>query len=225
MRHSILFVTGTDTGAGKTVLTCLLTRHLRGRGLRVAALKPICSGGRDDALRLQRALGGALELDEINPWHFRAPLAPLLAARREQRRVRLPQVIERIRTIQARFDIVLVEGAGGLFSPLGEGFDSYDLIAAVRATPIVVCPNRLGAVNHALLTIEALPRTTANGACLVLSDPREPDAASRTNPGLLRELRPGLKCFRLPWLGRRQISGRVSKSDAFARFARGLIGN
>ena len=67
----VYFVTGTDTGAGKTVLTALLTRFLRNRGLKVAALKPICSGGRNDARALRAALNGALSLDEINPWHFR----------------------------------------------------------------------------------------------------------------------------------------------------------
>ena len=80
----IFFITGTDTGAGKTVLTALLAAFLRGRGVKVAALKPICSGGRADATIIFTALGGRLTLDEINPWHFRAPIAPLLAARREK---------------------------------------------------------------------------------------------------------------------------------------------
>ena len=75
-----IFITGTDTGVGKTVLTALLAQFLRGRGVSVAALKPVCSGGREDARALRHALGGALTLDEINPWHFRAAVAPALAA-------------------------------------------------------------------------------------------------------------------------------------------------
>src|SRR5487761_2264526 len=130
-----LFITGTDTGVGKTDLTALLTRFLRGRGVPAAALKPVCAGGRGDARALQAAMNGALALDEINPWHFRAPLAPLAAARRENRRVTRPQVVARIRPLQKRFDVVLVEGAGGLLSPLGENFNARDLIAALRATP------------------------------------------------------------------------------------------
>src|SRR3989442_15923905 len=86
MESRILFVTGTDTGVGKTILTSLLARHLRERGVAVAALKPICSGGRADARALHSSLDGTLTLDEINPWHFRAPLAAQLAARREHRR-------------------------------------------------------------------------------------------------------------------------------------------
>src|SRR5205814_5379494 len=73
MRSQIVFITGTDTGVGKTLVTGLLARCLREHGLTVAALKPICSGGRDDARVLHSSLAGAMTLDEINPWHFRAP--------------------------------------------------------------------------------------------------------------------------------------------------------
>jgi dethiobiotin synthetase len=200
MRERTFFITGTDTGVGKTVLTALLARHLRHRGNAVAALKPICSGGRDDARILQTASGGDLTLDEINPWHFRAPLAPFLAARREKRRVTLAQVVDHVRAVQRRFDVLLVEGAGGLLSPLGEDFNSRDLIAAWRATPIIACSNRLGAVNQALLTIEALPRTAARRARLVLVDPPEQDSASRANRELLTELLGGSQVSVLPWL-------------------------
>ena len=78
-----LFITGTDTGVGKTVLTALLARFLRARGVYVAALKPVCSAA-ERCRKHFAALDGALPLDEINPWHFRAPLSPLLAARREK---------------------------------------------------------------------------------------------------------------------------------------------
>src|SRR5258706_15394841 len=116
----MFFITGTDTGVGKTVLTALLTRFLRERGTNTAALKPVCAGGRDDARALHAAMDGALALDEINPWHFRAPLAPRLAARRERRRLKLAPVLAHTRALQTRFDLVLMEGAGGLLSPLGE---------------------------------------------------------------------------------------------------------
>src|SRR5277367_2807012 len=95
-----LFITGTDTGTGKTVLTVLLTRFLRERGVNAAALKPICSGGRDDARKIFAAMDGALTLDEINLWHFRVPIAPLLAARKENRHVKLSQVLAHIRALQ-----------------------------------------------------------------------------------------------------------------------------
>ena len=200
VNRSILFITGTDTGVGKTVLAGWLTRCLRQEGVRVAALKPVCSGGRGDARRLRAAAGGALTLDEVNPWHFRAALAPLLAARREKRRVTLAQVVAHVRRMQQRFPAVLVEGAGGLLSPLGEDFDSRDLIVALRATPIVVGPNRLGAVNQILLVLAALPRGFSRRAQVVLTSLKRPDAASRGNPRLLAERLGRRRVHVLPWL-------------------------
>jgi len=198
-----LFITGTDTGAGKTVLTALLTRFLRERGpaCGTAALKPVCSGDRDDARALHAAMHGALTLDEINPWHFRAPVAPLLAARMENRRVKLSQVLAHARALQKRFDVVLVEGAGGLLSPLGENFNSRDLILALRAMPIIVAQNKLGAVNHVLLTREALPKNLRAKARVVLMSPRRLDAATKSNAKLLAEMA-GVEIFSLPWLGK-----------------------
>ena len=173
-----LFITGTDTGVGKTVLTALLTRFLHERGIHAAAFKPVCSGGRADARALHAAMAGALTLNEINPWHFRAPVAPSLAARRENKIVKLPQVLAHIRALQKRFDVLLVEGAGGLLSPLGENFNSRDLILALRATPIVVAQNKIGAVNQVLLTLEALPKNRRANARIVLMSPLRPDAGN-----------------------------------------------
>jgi dethiobiotin synthetase len=187
VKRRALFITGTDTGVGKTVLACLVTCLLREAGISVAALKPVCSGGRDDAKALAAALGGTLTLDEINPWHFRAPLAPLLAARRERRKVRLAAVRAHVRGMQKRFQIVVVEGAGGLLSPLGEDFNSRDLIAALRAVPIVVCPDRLGAINQVLLVLAALPRGLSRRAQVVLMSHRKAGAASEGNAQFLRE--------------------------------------
>lgn len=187
MSARFIFVTGSDTDAGKTVCAAALTRELHRRGTSVAALKPLCSGGRGDARVLRAAAGGVLALEEVNPWHFRMPVAPLLAARGERRRITLPAVVVHARQIAKRFELVIVEGAGGLLSPLGEGFDSRDLVRALQAIPIVVCPNRLGAVNQARLTLAALPARLARRAVVVLSqvNPRATDAG---NLALLREL-------------------------------------
>lgn len=199
----ILFITGTDTGVGKTVFAALSTVYLRQNGFRVAALKPLCSGGREDARILHAAAGKVLSLNEVNPWHFRAPLAPVLAARKEKQRVRLRQVVSHIRRVAKRFEVVVVEGAGGLLSPMGEDFDSRDLIAALGATPVIVCANKLGAVNQVRLVSEALPQAAARKARVVLVNPKKPDAASRTNLELLKEfVEP--RCLRvMPWLEQR----------------------
>src|SRR5271168_2422886 len=99
MKREIFFVTGTDTGVGKTVLTVLLVKFLRSRGVKAAALKPVCSGGRGDAWKIFAAMDGVLSPDEINPWHFRARVAPLLAARLEGKKIKLPQVLAHIRAM------------------------------------------------------------------------------------------------------------------------------
>lgn len=196
----ILFITGTDTAVGKTVFAALSTVYLRQNGFRVAALKPLCSGGREDARVLHAAAGKVLSLDEVNPWHFRAALAPVLAARQEQRQVRLRAVVAHICRIAKKFEVVVVEGAGGLLSPLGEDFDSRDLIAALGATPIIVALNKLGAVNQVRLAWEALPRRAAKQARVVLVNPEKPDAASRTNLALLEKFVPARRLREIPWL-------------------------
>jgi dethiobiotin synthetase len=222
MKRTVFFISGTDTGVGKTVLTALLVRFLRGHGVNAAALKPVCSGGRDDARALHAAMDGALTLDEINPWHFRAPIAPMLAARREHRRVRLVEALAHVRTMQKRFEVVLVEGAGGVLSPLGKNFDSRDLMTALQATPVVVGPNRTGVVNQVLLTLGALPRVVAARARVVLMLPQRPDASTKTNAGLLAELSAAKEIFELPWLGRQPLAEKVLAEGRVRRTLRAL---
>jgi len=218
-----LFITGTDTGVGKTMLTALLVKFLRERSARAAALKPVCSGRRADARALHAAMNGALTLDEINPWHFRASIAPLLAARKENKHVKLSQVLAHVRTMQKRFDVLLVEGAGGLLSPLGENFDSRDLISALRAKPIIVARNKIGAMSHIRLTLEALPPAMAKQARIVLMSPPKPDAAAKTNAKLLSEFYDAKKTFRLPWLGKNFMAGEVLKNPRINRTFLGLL--
>jgi len=207
-----LFITGTGTGVGKTVLTALLARFLRARGVRAAALKPLCSGGRDDARLIFAAMNRELTLDEINPWHFRAAVAPALAAQRETKSVRLVQVVAHLRATQKKFDVVVVEGAGGLLSPLGEDFNSRDLIVALHATPVIVAQNKLGALNHVLLTLEALPKNLRAQAKVVLMSPPKPDPATASNGKLLAQFFPTANIFTLPWLGKKFEPAAVLKN-------------
>jgi dethiobiotin synthetase len=205
------------------VLTALLTRFLRERGVNAAAFKPVCSGGRADARALRAAMNGVLTLDEINPWHFRAPIAPLLAARKENQHVKLSQVLARAHAMQKRFDVLLVEGAGGLLSPLGEHFNSHDLISALDATPIIVAQNKLGAVNHILLTLEALTKNLRAKARIVLFSQPKPDASSASNIKLLPQFFPAGKISRLPWLGKDFSAAEVLKNAHVMRTLQGLL--
>jgi dethiobiotin synthetase len=183
----ILFITGTDTNIGKTTFAVQLLKTLRRDGVNAAGLKPVSSGGRNDAKKMLAAMDGKLSLDEINPWHFPAAIAPSLAARTVGKKVKLAQVATRVRAMQKKFDVLVVEGAGGLLSPLGDGFNSRSLILELNATPVIVCLNRLGVVNHLLLTLEALPKSFRAKARVVLITPHKPDAATKTNASLLME--------------------------------------
>jgi dethiobiotin synthetase len=176
----IIFITGTDTGVGKTVLTGLLLSHLRRTGRRALAIKPFCSGSRADAQLLHALQDGELTLDEINPFFFREPLAPLVAARRHRRRITLRDVLNHIERIVTSINppihqstipppTLLIEGAGGLLAPLGDSFTALDLIAQLNCDVIIVARNQLGTINHTLLAVRAFltlqaPRPCRTGA-------------------------------------------------------------
>ena len=201
MKTKVCYVTGSDTGVGKTVVSVLLTRHLLAGGGDVLSVKPTGSGGRDDAVALRACQPGVTSLDEINPWTFSAPVTPMLAARQRKTRIRLEAVRSYLTRVAGGREVLVVEGAGGLLSPLGEDFSGREVITALKATPIVVCSNRLGVLNQALLVLEALPAALARRAQIVLvSGPRK-DVSTRTNARLLREVSTAAAVHEFPWLG------------------------
>lgn len=191
------FITGTDTDVGKTVLTALLARWMRAHGCGVRAVKPFCSGGREDARFLLRATGGGESLDAVNPWHYRAALAPMLAARAAGQRVSRLEVVEFLRRARRGTEVLLIEGAGGLLSPLGEDFDARDLIREVDAGVVIVASNRLGAINQVRLVVDALgPR--GRTARIALMAPVRSDRVSRTNQEVLVERFGGSRVIAIP---------------------------
>ena len=206
-RQPIFLITGTDTGVGKTVVACLIARVLGDHGTPVSGTKPIASGSRADAQCLRRCLGHGWSLDTINPWFFSAPLAPALAAARQGQRVGLPKVLQylaRIRTISNGATLI-VEGAGGLLSPLGDNFDSRDLLRALRAIPIVVARNRLGAINQVLLAAAALSASERKRAQYWLIAPPRLNDVSRSNLEYLRRRLGRRTVVSIPWLGSQRI--------------------
>ena len=196
----VYFVTGTGTGVGKTVLSAWWTAWLRHRGVRVRAVKPLASGGRADARRLQQAQGGEVTLDAVNPWWFRAALTPLVAARREGRRVERDEVLAFLGAARQGTDVLVVEGAGGVLSPLGEGWDARDLIIALEAIPVVVAANRLGVLNEVRLTLEALPARFAHRTSVALMEPARPGVVARTNAELIEAWYGPGRVTRFPWV-------------------------
>lgn len=183
------FITGTDTEVGKTFFTALLTRASRRAGFDTVALKPLCCGPRDDVETLHRSNGGELTEDEINPLWFHTPAAPLLAARKEGREIPFDHLSAWFRHWRSTRNSLLVEGAGGWLVPLSKNETGADLARLFGLPVVVVVANRLGCLNHALLTVESIRQHGLTCAGLVLNSLHDQaDEVTRTNKNLLEEI-------------------------------------
>jgi dethiobiotin synthetase len=198
---AVVFITGTDTGVGKTLLTALLLCHLRQAGRCALAMKPFATGNRADATLLDRVQDHALPLAQLNPFFFPLPVAPLVAARQAGRTVSCQTVAGRIRRTASRGEILLVEGCGGLLTPLGPRFTLLDLMRSVPSTVIVAAPNRVGVLNHVMLTKQALLTAGVSPRAIVLMGTAAPDVSCHTNELVLRELLPACRVLSIPYLG------------------------
>ena len=157
-----VFITGTDTGVGKTFFSCGLAALLREFGYKVGVMKPAETGcdkgdGRfvpEDAETLKAASGCELPLTQICPYQFREPLAPSAAGEREGVRIDVDRLMHIFSEISHKHDMTIVEGAGGLMVPILPGYTYADLVKVLKLPVIVVAANKLGMINHLLLTLE-----------------------------------------------------------------------
>ena len=178
------FVTGTDTGVGKTTFAVALVHALQQRGLSVAAMKPVAAGGEliegrwlnDDVHALRAAANVKADLQILNPYMFGPPIAPHIAAEQVNVEIELQKILSAYAVLAAQAEAVVVEGAGGFCVPLGAQFDTAELARALDLPIILVVGMRLGCLNHALLTAEAITRRGMKWAGWVASilDPAMP---------------------------------------------------
>jgi dethiobiotin synthetase len=200
------FVTGTDTGVGKTAVACALARTLRSRGVDVGVMKPVETGvGSDgplDALALRRAAGVGDPLEDVCPQRFALPAAPSVAAEAEAREVDLDAIRAAAKRILGRHQQVIAEGAGGILVPLRRDFTMADLARELGLPLLVVARARLGTINHTLLTLDAAALRGLPVAGVVIShgDPSLP-APELRNLEALRDALGPLLLGELPWLG------------------------
>jgi len=185
------FVTGTDTGVGKTVVACALLRGLRARGVEAGGMKPIETGvgpeGPRDAIALRAAAGGADALEDVCPQRFALAAAPTVAAAAEGRRVELRAVRSAFAALTARHSFLVVEGAGGLLAPAAEGASMADLAREMQLPLLLVARASLGTINHTRLTLEAAAARGLPLAGVVVSHGAAPlSAADRANFAALR---------------------------------------
>ena len=199
MRKQAYFITATDTGVGKTFFTCGLAKAFRDMALSVGVMKPVESGCGvkkgllmpTDSLMLIKAAASTDPLDIVNPYRFRATLAPNIAARLERKRISLEKIKKCFSTITGRHDVTLVEGAGGILSPITNKMNNADLARLLGLSVIIVVPSRLGAVNQAMLAIEAARSRRLEIGAVVLNNMnghRGRDASERFNKGEIERI-------------------------------------
>lgn len=192
-----IFITGTDTGVGKTVVAAALARLLHERGVNVGVMKPVTSGCREesghlvseDAELLAWGAGLAGVDSDVAPYLLRQPIAPAEAASRDGVRINFRIIGNAFSQLASRYDFVIVEGAGGLMVPLFEGFLVADLVTHLSLPLLVVARPDLGTVNHTLLTCFAAKNLGIMVSGVVINNfPERPGIAEETAPSLIASL-------------------------------------
>ncbi len=183
------FITGTDTEIGKTYVTCCLLRDLRRRGFPAMGYKPMACGDRGDARAMRDATDPSLSLELINPIYLRAATAPYVAARLQRVTLKLEDLVAGYRRLkEAGYGPILVEGAGGWEVPIAEGFSMSDFAVALGLPVVLVVGNKLGAVNHAVMTVKSVAARGLRCHAIVLNHMGEEwDTAAVTNRQLIEE--------------------------------------
>lgn len=223
-----LFISGTDTGVGKTHVSRLLASFLKGR-FKVGVMKPVESGcaeenGRlipSDATALRQAAGCELPLEVICPYRFSKPLAPSEAARQEGVVIDTELIRKTFEKIAAASDLVLAEGAGGLLAPVYGNYFCADLVRDLGLPLLIVARAGLGTVNHSLLTLEAALARGIRVAAIVLNEntPHTGDPSYECNGRLLRDLAPVPVVGPLPFADK-NAEGNINTMAAMERISR-----
>lgn len=191
-----LFVTGTDTGVGKTLISAALVHGFAQRGYKTAGMKPVAAGCREeqgvlvseDVEMLRAASNVELPRSVINPYAFEPPLAPHIAARQAGRTIEIDQIRVAFAQAGEATEVLVVEGVGGFRVPLGDGQDTADLAVALGLPVVLVVGMRLGCLNHALLSVEAIRARGLLMAGWVANCPGREMGAKEENLEALRQL-------------------------------------
>ena len=182
------FVTGTDTGVGKTHVTRLLIEALRQAGIDAVGYKPVACGDRDDGHILAAASGG-LPIDTVNPCHLKSPVSPYVASLLENQSPDPAVLLDGYHHLAAAHELVLVEGVGGWEVPLTAGYRMSDFAVDLGLPVLLVAANRLGVLNHTLLTLAAIRARGLTCAGMFLNQLDDQlDTAMITNVSVIRDL-------------------------------------
>ena len=184
-----LFITGTDTGVGKTRTVVQLLRLLRASGTSCAGMKPICCGDRQDAELLLAAGGVGLTIDDVNPVWLRTPAAPIVGSLTEEVSIDIERILAAFHALQNQVEHVIVEGVGGWLVPIRFDYFVSDLAVEMKLPVLVVAQNRLGCLNHTALTVRSVAehKRRCLGVALIAA-PGTSDIAVATNADILKRI-------------------------------------
>ena len=196
------FLTGTDTGVGKTLIACALLRAAAAQGRQALGMKPVAAGGSEDVEALIAASSVAAPRADVNPYLLREPLAPHIAARRDGVDIDIEHIARCCANLRRMADFLVVEGAGGFRVPLGDTQDSADLAVRLELPVILVVGLRLGCINHALLSVEALHARGLALAGWVANQVDAHMACAAENVAALTQRIPAPLLGQVPWLER-----------------------
>ncbi|WP_413374873.1 dethiobiotin synthase [Alkalihalobacillus sp. 1P02AB] len=189
-----IFVTGTDTGVGKTVISSGIAAVLKEEGIDIGVFKPMLSGinrsnPMSDTAWLKRMSNTSLTLEEITPFQFEKPLAPAIAQELEGTNIKLEDIIKNWKQIRKKHNYFIIEGAGGIAVPLGQGFLVSDLIKALDLPVLIVARSQLGTINHTFLTIEYAKRLGLSVIGVIINGMNDnPNLFEDRNPLLLKQM-------------------------------------
>ncbi len=212
-----IFITGTDTGVGKTIVSAAIIRALIKKGIKVGAMKPVETGCTEkrgkgqktlipsDGMFLRETAEMDDSIDLVTPIRFEFPLAPMVAAELEKRPVDLDKIFSAYGALSKKYDFMVVEGVGGLLVPINKRQEAYfviDLIKDLEFPVIVVARPTLGTINHTLLTVNYALKEGINvlGVIINSHNPPEDSLAEKTNPDVLRKLCPVPVIGMLPYI-------------------------
>jgi dethiobiotin synthetase len=205
-KKKTVFITGTDTGVGKTYISALLAQIYLDLGYTVGYLKPVetgCDPLCNDTFNITQITGQPF--DEALVYSFQEPAAPYAAALKENRSIDISKIKERYDKLRKKYDLVIVEGAGGLLVPItkveGQLYTYLELVKDLDIPVVVVAKSTIGTINHTALTARCLQERQAKVNGIILNKyPKNPDWAEKTNPDIIKELTKIDKVITLPTL-------------------------
>ena len=183
-----IFITGTDTGVGKTFVTATLAKVLKDNGINVGVMKPISTGPNSDALFLKRFIGLKDNIKLICPVNFKESLAPYVVSKFEKKQISLKNIFKAYDKLKKMHDFLIVEGIGGIFVPISKKYMVLNLIKDMKLPVILVAKAGLGTINHTLLSINALKKEKIKILGVIINFYKGKSLVEKTNPKILQEI-------------------------------------